>query len=234
MTRRHDTGDPHHPAESGIGRFAGKIAGTGNIVGNCYLGGQTKGYLVSDVFEVLSKDHEEIENILRMLDVGPHGPAATGEKRARRRRELATRLVIVESRHEALEETYVWPAVRELVPGGEDLVDRAIWQETNGKELLSGLEKADDTQFEIILSRFALDGRGHIAFEEAQVWPALRSVISAAQAYDLGEKIDAGRRTAPTRPHPSASASPKARRTAGVALAAADRIRDKVTHRGRT
>lgn len=188
---------------------------------------------MADVFEVLSQDHEEIESILRTMGVGSDRPVPTSEELRRRRRALATRLVIVESRHEALEEAYVWPAVRELVAGGEELVDRAIRQETNGKELLSGLEKADDNQFEIILSRFALDGRGHIAFEEAQVWPALRSVISAAQAYDLGEKIEAGRTTAPTRPHPSTSASPKAQKTAGVALAAMDRIRDKVTHRGR-
>jgi hypothetical protein len=54
----------------------------------------------------------------------------------------------------------------------------------------------------------------------------LRAALTAEQANDLGAKLEEGKKTAPTRPHPNTPASPGLLKTAGPAVAAADRARD--------
>jgi hypothetical protein len=185
-----------------------------------------------DVFEVLKRDHEEVESLLAALEAGPSATESAEEWRGRRR-EVATRLVMTESQHEVLEEEHFWPALREAAPDGLDLADHAIRQETKTKELLADLEKASEAQFDRIVERFAIDGRAHIAFEEARAWPALRRAITDTRAAELGERIVEGKKRAPTRPHLTASANPVALKTAGAAMALTDRVRDVVTGRGR-
>ena len=46
---------------------------------------------------------------------------------------MVTNLVIAESQHEAIEEQFFWPAVREAVDNGDELADEAIAQEQEGK-----------------------------------------------------------------------------------------------------
>lgn len=71
----------------------------------------------------------------------------------------------------------------------------------------------------------------HIAFEETTAWPSLRNNLTAAEADDLGRKLEVGKENAPTRPHPKTPASPGVLKTAGPAIAAADRLRDAATGR---
>jgi hypothetical protein len=56
-------------------------------------------------------------------------------------------------------------------------------------------------------------------------------VLSAEQADELGQKLENGKKSAPTRPHPHTPASRGVLTTAGPAVAAADRLRDKATGR---
>ena len=56
-------------------------------------------------------------------------------------------------------------------------------------------------------------------------------MLSAEQADDLGRKLEQGKNTAPTRPHPHTPASPGLLKAAGPAVAAADRLRDAATGR---
>jgi hypothetical protein len=81
------------------------------------------------------------------------------------------------------------------------------------------------------LAQFIQAGRAHIAFEETTVWPSLRDNLTAAEAEDLGRKLEEGKVNAPTRPHRKTPASPGVLKTAGPVIAAADRLRDAVTGR---
>ena len=56
-------------------------------------------------------------------------------------------------------------------------------------------------------------------------------MLTAAEADDLGRKLEVGKETAPTRPHPKTPASPGVLKTAGPAVAAVDRLRDAATGR---
>jgi hypothetical protein len=58
-------------------------------------------------------------------------------------------------------------------------------------------------------------------------------VITAQEAGELGRKLAEGKKRAPTRPHPHTPPKPGVLRSAGPAVAAADRLRDRTTGRGR-
>jgi hemerythrin-like domain-containing protein len=190
---------------------------------------------VPDVFQVLGQDHEEVKQMLATLESGPsQATGATGEQ-LRERKKLTEKLIIEESKHEAVEEEYFWPAVRDSVPDGNQLADEAVQQEQEGKVVLDRLDKRDaaDAEFEQLLSTFATAARAHISYEEQQVWPALRQVLSASGAEELGAKLMRGKDLAPTRPHPETPPRPGILKAVGPAVATADRVRDAVTGRGR-
>ena len=75
---------------------------------------------------------------------------------------------------------YFWPAVREHLAAGNTLADTATRQEQEAKHVLAELDKleAGDLKFEKLLGKFIVDAREHIAFEETQVWPGLRTALS--------------------------------------------------------
>jgi hemerythrin-like domain-containing protein len=184
-------------------------------------------------FEVLAKDHEEVKRMLTELELGPTAATGANSDQLALRKKMVQQLVIEESKHEAVEEMYFWPAVRKHLSDGDDLANQAQEQEQEGKVVLDKLDKldVDDQQFETLLSEFITAGRAHIAFEETTVWPDLRSALSAEEAENLGHELEAGKKTAPTRPHPHTPASPGVLKTAGPAVAAADRLRDAATGR---
>jgi hypothetical protein len=188
-----------------------------------------------DAFHVLGQDHEAVKEILNQLENGPTVATAATEAELRDRKRLVERLIIEESKHEAVEEEYFWPAVRDSLPDGDRLADEATQQEQDGKIVLDRLDKLDATepQFDVLLGTFITEGRAHIAYEEEQVWPALRQVLTASAAEELGTKLVRGKDLAPTRPHPNTPPRPGILKAAGPAVAAADRIRDAVTGRGR-
>jgi hemerythrin superfamily protein len=189
---------------------------------------------MADAFEVLGRDHAEVKLMLTKLEMGAmrQGPASTAL--LTQRKKLAEQLVMEESRHEAVEEMYFWPAVREHLPNGDELADTAIAQEDEGKEVLDKLDKLDagNPEFENLLAEFIRAGREHIDYEENHVWPGLRSALSAQQADELGRKLEAGKKTAPTRPHPRTPSSPGALKATGPVAAAVDKARDAITNRG--
>ena len=185
---------------------------------------------MTDAFSVLKADHTEVETMLTRL-VGGSGPASgsAGDPAG-----TAQELVMEESRHEAAEEMYFWPAVREKVAGGDRLADEAERQEGQGKRVLDELRKAKpgDGRFDELVTAFASAGRAHIAFEEEQVWPKLRAVLSPQESAELGQELTTAKQAGPTRPHPNAPDSPGALKTAGAAAAMVDKARDAVTGRG--
>ena len=174
---------------------------------------------MAEVFEVLAKDHAEITQMLAELEAGPTASAGATSNGLSMRKKVVEQLVIEESKHEAVEEMYFWPAVREKVPDGDKLADTAIGQEKEGKEVLDKLGKLDvsHAEFEKLVTRFTEAGRTHIAYEETQVWPSLRTALPAAGASEIGTKIEQGKKTAPTRPHPHTPPSPGVLKSAGPA-----------------
>ncbi len=165
---------------------------------------------MEDVFEVLADDHEEIRQVLSELEKGPTAATGASEDQLMLRKMMTEELIIEEAKHDEVERMYLWPAVREHVPDGGQLADRAICQEFEVGELLAELDKLDasDPEFEELLSAFTQAGRAHFDFEERYVWPGLRAVLTLKAASELGRKILQGKNVPPVMPHPRASAAP--------------------------
>ena len=165
---------------------------------------------MEDVFEVLATDHEEIRQVLAELEKGP--TAATGgcEDQLMLRKMMTEELIVEEAKHAETERTYLWPAVGEHVPGGGQLADRAICQQLEIGELLAELDTLDasDPEFEELLAAFTRAALDHFDFEERQVWPRLRAVLTMKAATEMGRKILQGRRATVELPRPRASAWP--------------------------
>ena len=189
---------------------------------------------MADVFTVLAKDHDEVKGMLTELEKGPTGVTGASENQLALRKKMTEVLIIEESRHEALEEMYFWPVVRDHLPDGDTLAHEATGQEQEAKQVLARLDKLDasDAEFEELLGAFMRAVREHIEFEETRVWPGLRTALNTERAAELGSQIAAGKKTAPTRPHPHTPPSPGMLKAAGPAVAAADKARDAVTGRG--
>src|SRR3954471_22543104 len=124
---------------------------------------------MSDVFHVLKVDHEEIETVLRRLEVS-RPPAGADPEWLLARRRLAERLIIEATKHEIVEEEFFWPAVREHVEDGDALADEATVQEQRAKSLLRELDGMGpgDERFEELLAEIVREARAHIAFEETR------------------------------------------------------------------
>ena len=96
---------------------------------------------MADVFTVLAKDHEEVKRMLAELEKGPTKGTGASEDQLALRKKMTEELIIEESKHEALEEMYFWPAVREHLAAGNTLADTATGQEQDAKHVLADLDK---------------------------------------------------------------------------------------------
>lgn len=163
---------------------------------------------MADIFEVLGADHADVKRMLTELERSPDNSTGAGEAVVEARKRVAERLIIDVSAHEAAEEGFFWPVVRERLASGPALASEATGQEAKGKEILAKIDKlpAADPEFDLLVNAFAPDCRSHIEFEETQVWPALRAALSAAEAVDLGDRLAKAKERGPTRPHPGTPA----------------------------
>jgi hemerythrin-like domain-containing protein len=189
---------------------------------------------MSNAFDILRADHREVEQMLAGLQGVPAQANRATPMRPEARKQLTEKLIIESSKHETAEEQYFWPMVRDRLPNGDQLADHAIAQETDGKNLLAWLEKLSpgDAEFEGLLSRYIPAAREHIRYEEDVVWPPLQQELTAAEAENLGKDITIAKEIAPTRPHPHIPPQPGVLKTAGPAVAAADKVRDELSGRG--
>jgi hemerythrin-like domain-containing protein len=182
-----------------------------------------------DALTFLRQDHKSVLGMLEVLDGAPGGNGAASSGLAT----MVTNLVIAESQHEAIEQQIFWPLVREALEDGDELADQAVKQEQEGKQLLQRLEDGEpgDPDYQEALQQFVKAGREHIAFEQEVVWPLVEAAVSHEELVKLGEKLEAAKKLAPTRPHPDTPPSPAVQKTMGMASAMADHVRDAASGR---
>jgi hypothetical protein len=164
---------------------------------------------MEDVFDVLAEDHEEIRQALAELEKGPTAATGASEDQLMLRKIMTEELILEEVKHEEIELTCIWPAVRGHVPGGDQLADRAICAELEIVAVLAELDQLDVSRpgFEKLLSAFTQAAREHFDFEERHVWPRLRSALTAKAVDELAGRILAARQAVPAPPFPRESAS---------------------------
>jgi hemerythrin-like domain-containing protein len=182
-----------------------------------------------DALTFLRQDHK---SVLGMLEVLADAPSGSGAKSSGLDT-MVTNLVIAESQHEAIEEQFFWPAVREALADGGELADTAVEQEQTGKRLLQQLEgkRPGEPAYHRALSEFVKAAREHITYEQDVVWPKLEAAVSRQELEKLGVKLETAKKIAPTRPHPRTPPNPLVLKTIGMGVAILDRLRDLLSGR---
>jgi hemerythrin superfamily protein len=182
-----------------------------------------------DVIAVLTHDHREVEQMFAELE---SLRGATGEAQRARRKDLVDQVTIELVRHSVAEEAEVYPAVKEKVSNAE--AERALEEHAEAEETMKRLEglQPDDPSFDQELATLMTEIRAHVAEEEGEMFPHMRRVFSEEELVELGRKVEAVKKMAPTRPHPSAPDEPPGDKILGPITGLLDRMRDAVTRRG--
>ncbi|MEU2349519.1 hemerythrin domain-containing protein [Modestobacter sp. NPDC049651] len=176
-----------------------------------------------DVVDILTTDHHEVLDLVGAI------PAADPEQR----RDIADTIIAELMRHSVAEEMYVYPAMRDHLPNGAEEVEHDTREHQQLVELMKEWESVDsaDPRFLEVLGRLEAVLRDHVQDEEADQFPKLRTHLSREQLVEIGTKVEAAKKAAPTRPHPSAPHSPLFHKTLGPGVGLVDRLRDKLTGR---
>jgi hemerythrin superfamily protein len=182
-----------------------------------------------DVIEVLEHDHREVEEMFAELE-SLRGASSDQDKS--RRKDLADQVTIELVRHSVAEEVLVYPKVESQVSKEE--AEHAREEHAEAEETLKRLEKldADDPGFDDELGTLMKEIRHHIEEEEGEMFAHMRQVIDADELRKLGERVEAFKKVAPTRPHPNVPNEALPRAAAGPAASLFDRMRDLATGRG--
>jgi hemerythrin superfamily protein len=179
----------------------------------------------SNLIDVLMADHQEVEVMFTEFETGTIGD----DRRAELRDKVITELV----RHSVAEEMYLYPTARKMLPGGDELADRELEEHAAAEQVMKDLESAapDDPRFDELLAQLIADIRGHVADEEGELFPRLRTACPEDELVSLGGKVQRAKKIAPTRPHPSAPDTPPANMVLGPVAGLVDRVRDAVSGR---
>lgn len=182
-------------------------------------------------FDVLSADHARLFELTDELTGRAGDP--TGSQTGRRR--LARQLVMEASAHEAVEEQFFWPLVRDRLKDGRALALAGVAQEVGSRKLLHDLDhtgSGDDTFTTMVFSA-ASRIRNHVTYEEGQLWPKLQLALDPDELDRLGTQLEKAKRTAPTRPHPHVPPDSQLLRALVPWAGRLDRVLDVLTLRGR-
>ncbi|OAH11884.1 hemerythrin domain-containing protein [Streptomyces jeddahensis] len=180
-----------------------------------------------DVIAELITDHEEVEEIFVNIEGLPSGDEM--------RKKHADRATIELVRHSVAEEAYLYPAVREHIPGGGEIADKELEDHARAERTMKDLEglDADDPQFDRLITQLITEIREHITDEEENLFPRLRESCTADMLNELGDKVRQAKKTAPTRPHPAAPDQPPLNKLLAPGVGLVDRLRDTLTGRGK-
>lgn len=173
-----------------------------------------------DAIQFIQKDHREIERLFKHLERADRADAS--DRAGSAVRGLVTEL----STHAAIEEQYVYPALREA--GADTRVLDALEEHHAAKLTLAELETmpASHPRFGSKLRVLTENVRRHVAEEEAELLPLLERSLDADRRQALGDMLARAKRAAPTRPHPAAPDTPPGIFVAGAVASVYDRSRD--------
>lgn len=177
-----------------------------------------------DVIDLLSADHREALSLIEEIRV-------TSDQD--RQRDLADVLIAEIVRHAVAEETIVYPVVKRHLSEGEEHVQHDLTEHQEIEEALQALESSDPAQGSFITDVERLQAllEHHVQDEESEQFPELRERIPADELRTMATQVEALKKVAPTRPHPSAPDAPLFHLAAGPGVGLVDRLRDKLSGR---
>ncbi|PSK66240.1 DNA nickase [Micromonospora sp. MH33] len=178
-----------------------------------------------DVVDVLMTDHREVEAIFVELESRQGTPE--------HRRQLADVVIAELVRHSVAEEAYVYPAARKALPDGDQLAEHEIYEHAAAERTMKELASLDPSEprFDELLTKLTATIRHHVQDEENDLFPRLRAACAREELVELAGKVEAAKKSAPTRPHPAAPDHPPANKLLAPGTGLVDRMRDALSGR---
>lgn len=125
--------------------------------------------VVADGFEYLVEQHREVEQLFRRYVDSPDDATA---------REICEALTA----HTAAEERALYPELRRIVDGGDDLADDAEAQHSVAKTIIARIYDSPPEDLRPLFDELERDVSAHVRFEEDELFPAMReSGVDAEQ-----------------------------------------------------
>lgn len=179
-----------------------------------------------DLLDLLTADHREVRSAFAELE---------GQLPAARRRTLVERTVTALVQHSVVEEQLLYPLARRVLPDGGEHADHDVAEHAEVERLMLQLERLDtgSQAFATAQRQWVRSTVAHIEAEEADLFPRLREACPAQELTRLGRQSVQLRKVAPTRPHPATPNHPAVHLTVGPVVGLVDRVRDRVSGRGR-
>lgn len=175
-----------------------------------------------DVVGVLLSQHARIRDLFAEVK------SAEGEHRRRKFDELRGLLAV----HESAEEMIVRPVAKKAASEREATARNA--EEKEASRVLAELERMEFTseEFRSTLGELESSVSEHANLEERDEFPALIDHCSEDERIQMGSRLLAAERAAPTHPHPGAAGSTPAQWTVGPFASLLDHARDAIARAG--
>jgi hemerythrin superfamily protein len=182
-----------------------------------------------DAITSLRDDHRRVEKLFKEFEK----VAKSGDQR--RQGEVVAEMIRELSVHAAIEEQVFYPAVRKQVEGTDDTVLEGLEEHHVVKWTLSELDgmSPSEERFKAKTTVLIESVRHHVEEEEGELFPKVREALGRKALQDIGETLDAARKSAPTHPRPKAPDEPPANLVANAGAGAMDRTKEKVGLLGR-
>jgi hypothetical protein len=170
-----------------------------------------------DIVFVITQDHTAVRQRLAEFDSVSAGA----------RGELFWKLMDQLVRHEVGEQVVVYPALKEL-PGGSEVADARIAEESEAEKLLASMEDMDPEgeEFTVALIQLRDSVLEHAQMEEAEVLPLFLAHEDSGRLVYLAQKFKGAKLAAPSQPHPHLPSSPMAHKVLGPIAAFFERARE--------
>ena len=174
-----------------------------------------------DAIALLKADHQRIERTFAAVERAA-GAATKAKANA------VHRMVGALSVHADIEEQVFYPCVSEALPDARRYILESL--EEHGVVTwmcleLDGMDVGHE-RFDARASVLMANVRYHVHEEETVLFPEVRRALGRPGLIELGNRLAAARRHAPTKPRPDMSATPAGPVIAGMVAGAVDRVRD--------
>ncbi|WP_030712555.1 hemerythrin domain-containing protein [Streptomyces sp. NRRL F-2580] len=148
-----------------------------------------------DGIVLLKEDHKTVEKLFKRFEKADE--SAHTEKR-----EIADQVIAELTTHTWIEEKIFYPAAREAAPDAKDHVLESVEEHHVVLWMLSELKGLDpaDERFDAKMSVLMENVRHHVEEEEKEWFPDVRKAMGRNRLKELGEEMEAAKKTAPDEP----------------------------------
>jgi hemerythrin-like domain-containing protein len=164
-----------------------------------------------DAITMLRQDHKTVEKLFKQFEKAEDNPQEA--------RGIADQVIEELSVHAFIEEQVFYPAVRKEMPDAEDDILEALEEHHVAKWLLSEIDGMPPTNERFRAKTMVLieSVRHHVEEEEQTLFPEVRKELKRKRLTELGEEMEAAKKTAPRKPNPKAPDTPGAKVGASMA-----------------